>query len=306
MERFRGSLAALMCLSLLSPPGSVWPQTSPAPVSKAPPPTPARQPNRPGQLRGDERVLHALNRFTFGPRPGDLDAVRTMGLEQWFNQQLHPENIDQTDLNARLAQFPAMQGSPEDLLFRLPSNAMIRQVADGKISVPRNHTLQAIYGNELARVEQRRKEKDQKSQQLASAASNAVSASPAMAPAIPQSMSGPSMDGDSAARMVPEPSQAPQPSQMSMAAAGSMASQPAPSEIQISPSLIDDVLARPPQRRIARLAAMQQPEFDAFRKALKPPQRAALLAGLDPDQREYVAALESPSAWSSMNSPGSG
>jgi len=294
MERLRGLLAALMCLSLLSPPATAWPETATAHVSTPPPPTPARQPNRSGQLRGDERILHALNRFTFGPRSGDLEAVRAVGLEPWFNQQLHPETIDQTDLNARLAQFPAMQGSPEDLLFRLPSNAMIRQVADGKFPAPQNHTLQAIYGNELARVEQRRQEKDQKSQQLASAASNAASAGPAMAPAIPQSMSGPSMDGDSAARMVPEPSQAPQSSQMSMAASGSMTSQPAPSEIQISPSLIDDVLARPPQRRIARLAAMQQPEFDAFRKVLKPPQRAALLAGLDPDQREYVAALESP------------
>ena len=42
------------------------------------------------QLQGDERILHALNRFTFGPRPGDLEAVRAMGLDHWFDQQLHP------------------------------------------------------------------------------------------------------------------------------------------------------------------------------------------------------------------------
>jgi len=39
---------------------------------------------------------------------------------------------------------------------------------------------------------------------------------------------------------------------------------------------------------------MQQPEFDSFRKALKPPQRAALIADLSPAQREFVDALENP------------
>jgi len=290
MERFRGSLAALVCLSILSPSAPVWPLATPAPGSKAPRHRPERQTNRSGQIQGDERILHALNRFTFGPRPSDLEDVRAMGLEQWFNKQLHPESIDQTGLNARLAQFPAMQGSPEDLLYRLPSNAVIRQVANGKAAVPENRGLQPIYDNELARVELRRQEKDQKNQQLASVPAKGVLPGPVMAPGVNR----PSMEGESAARMAPEPTQAPQPSPTSMASAENLAVQAPPSEVQIAPSLIAEVLARPPQRRIARLAAMPQPEFDAFRKALKPQQRAALLAGLDPDQREYVAALENP------------
>jgi uncharacterized protein (DUF1800 family) len=249
-------------------------------------------------MHGDQRILHALNRFTFGPRPGDLEAVRAMGLEQWFDQQLHPESIDQTDLDARLTQFPAMQGSPQDLLFRLPSNAIIRQVADGKIAIPENKGLQVIYENELARVELRRQEKDQKNQQPASVSTNGATTNPAMAsapiPATTQAMNSPSTEDAGSGKMAAEPSPAPQSGQMSMTAANSMASSQPPSEIQIAPSLIAEVLARPPQRRIARLAAMPQPQFDAFRKALKPPQRAALLAGLDPDQREYVAALENP------------
>ena len=31
------------------------------------------------QIQGEKRVLHALNRFTFGPRPGDIAAVQEMG-----------------------------------------------------------------------------------------------------------------------------------------------------------------------------------------------------------------------------------
>ncbi len=43
-----------------------------------------------------------------------------------------------------------------------------------------------------------------------------------------------------------------------------------------------------------RLATMRQPEFDEFFKSLKPLQRAMLDAGLTPDQREVVGALENP------------
>src|ERR1035441_3739610 len=104
MERFRGSVAVLVCLSLLSPSARAWPQPVPSPANQTPNHASARPPYQSRQLRGDERILHALNRFTFGPRPGDLEAVRAMGLERWFNQQLHPETLDQTGLDARLAQ----------------------------------------------------------------------------------------------------------------------------------------------------------------------------------------------------------
>ena len=92
----------------------------------------ARSEYKTTQIQGDQRIIHALNRFTFGPRPGDLEAVRSMGLDKWFDQQLHPASIDRTDLNARLAQFPAMQWTTAQLLYYLPSNAVIRQAANGR------------------------------------------------------------------------------------------------------------------------------------------------------------------------------
>ena len=45
---------------------------------------------RPAQMPQDKQVIHALNRFTFGIRPGDVERVRAMGLDKWFEQQLHP------------------------------------------------------------------------------------------------------------------------------------------------------------------------------------------------------------------------
>ncbi|MEJ7654469.1 MAG: DUF1800 family protein [Chloroflexia bacterium] len=35
-----------------------------------------------------------LNRITFGPRPGQVNAVAKQGIEAFLTQQLHPETID--------------------------------------------------------------------------------------------------------------------------------------------------------------------------------------------------------------------
>ena len=43
------------------------------------------------ELNEDEAIVHALNRLGYGPRPGDLDRVKRMGLENWIEHQLHPK-----------------------------------------------------------------------------------------------------------------------------------------------------------------------------------------------------------------------
>ena len=53
-------------------------------------------------LNKDQEILHALNRLTFGPRPGDVEAVRKMGLKKWIDLELHPDASRKTELAARL------------------------------------------------------------------------------------------------------------------------------------------------------------------------------------------------------------
>src|SRR5258708_32238030 len=43
------------------------------------------------QMDDHKRAEHALNRLTFGPSAGDVDRVMAMGVEKWFDEQLHPE-----------------------------------------------------------------------------------------------------------------------------------------------------------------------------------------------------------------------
>ena len=55
------------------------------------------------QIPNGQRVQQALNRLTFGPRPGDADAVNAMGLKRWLDLQLHPQQIPENPvLEAKL------------------------------------------------------------------------------------------------------------------------------------------------------------------------------------------------------------
>ncbi len=53
--------------------------------------------------KDDKTIVHVLNRLSFGPRPGDVDRVRQLGVERYIEQQLHPEHMADSGLQARLA-----------------------------------------------------------------------------------------------------------------------------------------------------------------------------------------------------------
>jgi uncharacterized protein (DUF1800 family) len=72
------------------------------------------------ELTEDEAIFEALNRLGFGPRPGDLERVKEMGLQKWIDQQLHPDSIDDSALDARLQRFPTLKMSSAKLLDEFP------------------------------------------------------------------------------------------------------------------------------------------------------------------------------------------
>jgi uncharacterized protein (DUF1800 family) len=72
------------------------------------------------ELSEDEAILHALNRLAYGPRPGDVERIRQMGLEKWINQQLDPGSLNDSALGSRLAQYRTLKMSPTELLDAFP------------------------------------------------------------------------------------------------------------------------------------------------------------------------------------------
>ena len=83
-----------------------------------------------------KQVVHALNRLTFGPRPGDVERVMAIGVDKWIDQQLHPDKIDDSALDARLSQFRTLRMDTREIVENFPPEPMIKAVADGKQSLP--------------------------------------------------------------------------------------------------------------------------------------------------------------------------
>ncbi|MFN7974196.1 MAG: DUF1800 domain-containing protein [Acidobacteriota bacterium] len=107
-RRFKNALR--ICAVLLVPAMADRAGGSPAPVATAS-----------GSASTETtRAALILSRATFGPRPGDLDRVLQMGVERWLDRQLHPEQIDDAALEAKLARFDDIKLGPRELLDKYP------------------------------------------------------------------------------------------------------------------------------------------------------------------------------------------
>src|SRR6202046_2628845 len=104
------------------------------------------------KLSKDEQVLHALDRLTFGPRPGDIDRVKRMGLKKWMDQQLHPDRMDKNPvLEALLQALESLRMTPLEAVQHYPTPQMIRAIAQGKQPLPDDLLLRASVERFLVR-----------------------------------------------------------------------------------------------------------------------------------------------------------
>jgi uncharacterized protein (DUF1800 family) len=75
-----------------------------------------------------QAAAHLLNRFAFGPRPGEVDAVVKMGLDRWLERQLAadlPDGKVRDDLRA----LPALNMTTAQVLQTYPPAGMVLQEA---------------------------------------------------------------------------------------------------------------------------------------------------------------------------------
>ncbi len=122
--RFRSVLASLIAFALFLAPCldavvATVPGASPAkdrkqkqgPVLKGLPVT---------DLNEDEAVLHALNRLAYGPRPGDVERIKQLGLAKWIDQQLTPSSVDDRAVESRLEALPSLRLATVKLIQEYP------------------------------------------------------------------------------------------------------------------------------------------------------------------------------------------
>jgi len=81
-------------------------------------------------LSEDEAVQHALNRLAYGPRPGDVERVKQMGLAKWIEQQLNPNSIDDRSIEARLSEYPTLKMNTAQLMAEYPNPKQAEKKAE--------------------------------------------------------------------------------------------------------------------------------------------------------------------------------
>src|ERR1700681_1635625 len=91
------------------------------------------------ELNQEEAILHALNRLGFGPRPGQVEQIEKTGLENWIQAQLHPEDLGDPVVDARLAQFPALGLSAAGLLDEYPPHDIAAKRLGMKVDEYQKH-----------------------------------------------------------------------------------------------------------------------------------------------------------------------
>jgi uncharacterized protein (DUF1800 family) len=74
------------------------------------------------ELTRDQQIEHLLSRLAYGPRPGDNERVRAMGVERWIALQLSPDRLDDRTTDSIVSSYSAL-GTPTSEL-----TAMFREV----------------------------------------------------------------------------------------------------------------------------------------------------------------------------------
>ncbi|HKQ67293.1 MAG TPA: DUF1800 domain-containing protein [Methylomirabilota bacterium] len=87
-------------------------------------------------VTGDRQILHALSRLTYGPRPGDVERVRALGVSAWIDRQLRPRTIDDSATERALAELTTLRMSIPELLreYPRPDPRLRAQIANGEMS----------------------------------------------------------------------------------------------------------------------------------------------------------------------------
>src|SRR6476659_1840192 len=93
---------------------------------------------KPRALTEQQRILHVLNRLGFGARPGDVERVKAMGLENYINQQLNPEKISDSVAENKLAELSTLNMTTAELYGKYPQPGQLLRQLQARGMLPEN------------------------------------------------------------------------------------------------------------------------------------------------------------------------
>lgn len=97
---------------------------------------PAKSTTSSNSLKEDQRILHVLNRLGFGARPGDLARVKAMGLDNYINQQLNPEKINDSAATAKLKDLTTLNMTTAELYEKFPQPGLLLKQLERRGALP--------------------------------------------------------------------------------------------------------------------------------------------------------------------------
>jgi uncharacterized protein (DUF1800 family) len=239
----------------------------------------------PTQMEDDKRIVHALNRFTFGARPADVEKVRAEGLDKWFDEQLHPEKIDDGALEARLVPFRTLKMSTKEMVENFPPPQVLKAIENGRMSMPHDPAKKAVYESRMAAYQQRQQNKEDKAAAGNSAAADSEPAAKTQPATITQTIGD---SKDSAQEMSADnnpPSAADQRKQRKQR-----------EDAMYADLDTDRLLKLPPDDRYKAIMKMPVDERLDLAKTYKGPRAMQLVDDMKPEQRETVEAMIQPQA----------
>ncbi|HTD83174.1 MAG TPA: DUF1800 family protein, partial [Gemmatimonadaceae bacterium] len=112
------------------------------------------------ELPADQQIMQALNRLTFGAKPGDVQKVRAIGLDSWIDQQLHPEKISDDAMNSFISRYTALNQDQNDLLRQYAQQQQERR----QVKRDRADTTMAMSADDAAIMQQLRQQQNSRRQ----------------------------------------------------------------------------------------------------------------------------------------------
>src|SRR6202790_311007 len=220
-------------------------------------------------MDAQKRAVHALNRLTFGPRPGDVERVQQTGVDKWIELQLHPDKIDDSALDRKLDPFRTLRMRTREIVENFPPDQLIKQIADGKASLPRDPAKRAVYEAQLQQYEDKQERKD-KDKDINKAEA-------------PQSGDAQNTCRDGACPVSAASTQPADPEQTRRR-----------EERRRANLRAQELLDLPPDERMKEILKMSPEDRRTIATTTKGARADALMEGMSPQQKETMQALNNP------------
>jgi uncharacterized protein (DUF1800 family) len=83
-------------------------------------------------LSENQKAVHVLNRLGFGPRPGDVEKMRSMGIRKYIEQQLDPSAIDDSAVERRLGHLEIFKMRTAEVFAKYPNPGALLRALEGE------------------------------------------------------------------------------------------------------------------------------------------------------------------------------